>query len=52
MVKGYTILKCYELKLVPIMSSLNLLVDVGFRLLNQRNALEELYEIKNNASKE
>ncbi len=39
-IKGYTILLSYELKLVPVMKTLNLLVDVGFRLLNQRNTLE------------
>jgi len=39
MVKGYNILNSFELKLVPVMKKMNLLVDIGFRLLNQYNAL-------------
>lgn len=31
---------CYDLKLVPLNKKLNLLVDVGFRVLSNFNALE------------
>lgn len=41
-VKGYKILMCYQLKLMPIQRKLNLLIDVGFRILSHLNALQEL----------
>ncbi len=43
---------CYDLKLVPLNKKLNLLVDVGFRILSNFNALEQLGSFKSKEEKE
>lgn len=42
---------CYDLKLLSVKSRLNLLVDVGFRLFSNLNALEELSNFRSKEEK-
>lgn len=43
---------CYDLKLQIIQKKMNLLIDVGFRVLSNLNVLEELNDIPSKEGKE
>ena len=45
-IDNYKILECFDLKFVPICQQPKLLIDLSFRVLNCRNALEEMTYLK------